>query len=116
MTNAAIPEDIRKFLDDYITSLTQLEMLLLLHKHPEQEWSAQDVSRSLYLQPEAAATRLDDLVRHGVVTVNDSMDRRYHYDPAIGVLDATVTRLARVYKERRVSVITLIFSKPLESS
>jgi hypothetical protein len=50
------------------------------------------------------------------VTVNDRSERRYRYDPAIGVLDETVTHLARVYKERRVSMITLIFSKPLESS
>ncbi len=116
MTNTAIPEDIRKFLDAYITSLTQLEMLLLLHMHPEQEWSARDVSHVLYLQPEAAATRLDDLVRHGLVTVNDSSDRRYRYEPVTSVLDQTVTHLARVYKERRVSVITLIFSKPLDTS
>jgi hypothetical protein len=36
MTNTPLPEDIQKFLDASITSLTQLEMLLLLHKHPEQ--------------------------------------------------------------------------------
>jgi len=46
MRSAPIPEDIRKFLDAYIPSVEQLEVLLLLYENPTQEWRANDVSRA----------------------------------------------------------------------
>jgi hypothetical protein len=115
MTNVAIPENIRRFLDASITSVTQLEVLLLLHGNSTQEWSASDVSHALYIQPESAAILLDDLVTHAVVTLINGSDRQYRYDPATETLGQTVTQLAECYKARRVTVITLIFSKPFHS-
>jgi hypothetical protein len=41
--------------------------------------------------------------------------RTFHYAPASGSpLDAAVAQLARDYAERRVTIITLIFSKPVD--
>jgi hypothetical protein len=62
MTNVVIPENIRRFLETSITSVTQLEVLLLLHRNAAQEWRASDVSHVLYIQPASAALLLDDLV------------------------------------------------------
>lgn len=116
MTSAPIPEGIRKFLDAYIPSVEQLEVLLLLLENPTQEWRANDVSRTLYRHPESAGRRLDALVRHGLVTKTDGSERRYRYDPATRMLDQTVRQLARSYNERRVTIITLIYSKPLQNN
>jgi len=116
MTSAPISEDIQKFLEAYIPSVEQLEVLLLLHENPAQEWRANDVSRALYRQPESAGKRLDALVRHGLVTMTDGSERRYRYHPATRMLDRTVRQLARYYKERRITIITLIYSKPLQNN
>jgi len=82
MTSAPIPEDIQKFLDAYIPSVEQLEVLLLLQENPTQEWRANDVSRALYRQLESAARQLDALVGHGLVTLTDGSERQYRYDPS----------------------------------
>jgi hypothetical protein len=113
MTNVAIPEHIRRFLDTSITSVTQLEVLLLLHGNAAQEWSSSGVSHALYIQPESAARLLDDLITHGLLTLINGSERQYRYDPSTETLGRTVTQLAEFYKARRVTVITLIFSKPL---
>jgi hypothetical protein len=112
MTNVVIPENIRRFLETSITSVTQLEVLLLLHRNAAQEWRASDVSHVLYIQPASAALLLDDLVTHGVVALINRSDRQYRYEPATTTLGQTVTQLAQFYKERPVTVVTLIFSKP----
>jgi hypothetical protein len=115
MTNVAVPEHIRRFLDTSITSVTQLEVLLFLHGHAVQAWRASDISQALYIQPESAALLLDDLVTHRVVALVNRSDRQYRYDPATAALGQTVTQLAQFYKERRVTVVNLIFSKPFHS-
>jgi DNA-binding IclR family transcriptional regulator len=114
MTNIAIPEHIKRFLDTSITSVTQLEVLLLLHGNAAQAWRVSEVSHAMYIQPESAAILLDDLVTHGVVTLINNSDRQYRYDPATAALGQTVTQLAEFYTKRRVTVITLIFSKPFQ--
>jgi DNA-binding IclR family transcriptional regulator len=111
MTKAAIPENTRRFLDASITSVTQLEALLLLYGNSTQEWSASDISHALYIQPESTAILLDDLFTHGLVTLSNRSDR-YRDGPVTLILGQTVTQLATFYKERRVTVVTLIFSKP----
>jgi hypothetical protein len=116
MANAPIPEDIQNFLDIYIPSVEQLDVLLFLHENPTQEWRANDVSRALYRQPEWVGRRLDALVRHGLVTMREGSERRYRYDPATSMLDRTVRQLAKYYNERRVTIITLIYSKPLQNT
>ena len=106
------PADVERFLLQNITSVDQLEVLLLLRADPGRTWSPAAVSRELATQPEAAAQRLADLQALRLVVPAEGHDRPYRYAPATDDLRAQVDRLAQVYKERRVAVITLIYSKP----
>jgi hypothetical protein len=107
------PEDIRRLLLESITSVDQLEVLLLLRAHPEREWDPEQVSRELYTRPAAAAMRLADLHALRLVDLADRGKNLYRYRPGTPEQAGVVDRLAEVYKERRVAVITLIYSKPL---
>jgi hypothetical protein len=47
-----------------------------------------------------------------LLTCADTTPPRYRYAPATAEQERVVEDLARCYNERRVSVITLIYSKP----
>jgi hypothetical protein len=112
------PEDIQKFIIDHINSLEQLEALLLLKNSADKAWSAEDVSRVLFTQPQSAEGRLKDLTARGFVEVTapapGSSTTTYRYKPATPEVHALIERLGESYKERRISVINLIFSKPID--
>jgi predicted ArsR family transcriptional regulator len=105
-----LPEDVKQFICAAITSVDQLEVLLLLREDPAKEWSPADVSQALYTQPEAAAMRLADLRARGLVAARADGGPLYRYRPATAELQRAVDRLAEVYRRRRVSVIRA-FSK-----
>jgi hypothetical protein len=106
-----LPEDVYRFVIEQINSVEQLETLLLLRASPEQAWSVETVSHALYTSPAAAAMRLSDLQARGLLVAAEQRDS-WQYRAANAELDALVGRLAEAYKERRVTVISLIYSKP----
>jgi len=53
-------------------------------------------------------------VSRGLATPAGDAPDAVRYAPAPPALDATVVQLARDYAERRVTVITMIFSKPVD--
>ena len=108
-----IPEEVRQFLLQCIDSVEQLEVLLLLHRMSEQRWSAEAVAQVLYSNPDSIAHRLAGLHSNGLLAVTESSS--YRYQPKSTALDETVTLLANTYRERRVAVITIIASKPMEN-
>jgi hypothetical protein len=54
--------------------------------------------------------RLNDLHARGLLVQKDGPT--YRYGPAQADLNSLVERLAAIYHERRVTIITLIYSKP----
>lgn len=90
----------------------QLELLLLLHANPGRAWSAADVAQELRIDPAWAGGQLGELVAHALIAPAAEDPRAFRYVSTS--LDATVAQLARDYAERRVTIITLIFSKPVD--
>jgi hypothetical protein len=114
MSDKGLSEDVKKFITEHINSLEQLEILLLLHRHQEKEWTAQEVSQELRLSPASAAMRLADLQTRGLLVVRESPDLFYQYQPQKSDFAPTVDSLAELYPDYRFTVINLIFSKPLD--
>ncbi len=108
-----IPEDVRRFLLECIDSVEQLEVLLFLHKAPADAWSPDAVAQALYSNSSSIARRMAGL--HGKKLLIRSPPASYRYHPDTPEVDATVTRLADTYRQRRVAVITVIASKPMEN-
>jgi len=110
---SGIPEDVRRFLLQCIDSVEQLEVLLHLYRTPEQSWSSDAIALALYSNPASIARRLAGLYSHGLLTLTSSS--AYRYQPKTAELDATVSQLAESYRQRRVAVISIIASKPMEN-
>lgn len=108
-----IPEDVRAFIVAHIASVEQLEILLLLRAHPERGWSPAELSRELYIAEESAARRIRDFHASGLLA-QEAGRPIYRYAPHDAHVSRVVESLAAVYQERRVRVINLIFSKPVD--
>src|SRR3954454_1316635 len=112
MANDVVPEVIRGFIDENINSVEELETLLLLYNHPDREWSAVDISKELYTSNGAAKRRLSHLLARGLA--KRVSEQNYVYSPSTVGMARIVEELAMLYKTRRVTIITLIYSKPSE--
>jgi len=110
-----IAEELKGFIQSYIDSVEQLEVLLLLMAQ-RRDWSAPEVSRTLAIQPESAAVRLVGLYRNGLLDARDDGRGRsaFRYSPNSANLARLADDLVRTYRERKHSVITLIATRPSE--
>jgi DNA-binding IclR family transcriptional regulator len=108
-----LPEDVHRFLHQHIESVEQLEVLLLLWRAPERGWNSDEVATAVYSHPSSVVRRLAMLYGQGLLREREP--GCYQYAPRTAELHDTVTRLDHMYRERRVAVITLIASKPIEN-
>jgi hypothetical protein len=107
-----LPPEVARFIAEHIDAAEQLEILLLLHREPEREWTALDVSQAIYTVPASATLRLEGLAASGFVASTGGGDPRYRFAPRSEALRAQVDVLAEAYRADRVAVIKLIFSRP----
>jgi len=108
-----IPAEVRDLIHQHIDAVEQLEVLLLLHRGRERDWTPLEVSEELRTNVESTATRLEDLTHRGLVA-DGPRTGSYRFQPRTASLGRAVEGLAREYAVRRVSVTTMIFAKPLE--
>lgn len=106
-----LPEEIRQFIAAHVTSVAQLELLLLLRSEREREWTASEVGRALYADTNGITEQLNELLAKGLLYVTHTPEARYRYRPD-GDTDTLIGRLATLYQERRVAVISLIYAEP----
>jgi hypothetical protein len=106
--NDPIPPKVKRFVDANISSVEQLELLLLLRRTKPRSWTARTASLELRTSPQSVATRVAELVARGLVKVDDG---EFTY-AASSSADGTVGELERVYATYRTRVITMIFDKP----
>jgi DNA-binding Lrp family transcriptional regulator len=108
------PEEVRQFIAHHIDSVEQLEILLLLHRQPRRTWNSEALARELRIAPESARERLEDMVHDGLLLRQGVSPEEYRYGPESMKLDDAVRGLAAEYARRRVTVISLIYSKPID--
>lgn len=104
--------ELEEFVSQQIESLAQLETLLLMRQDPARRWDCAELSRALYITTDMCAGLVGELVQRGfVVKVADGEDQ-FQYRPANPRFDQLLGELAVIYQQRRVAVITQIYSKP----
>jgi hypothetical protein len=110
-----VSQEVATFLADYIESVLELELLLLLRGEPARTWTAADLANTLKIDPAFAAAQLEKFYDRKLLAGEARTDQpgaAYRYAPASAELDATVASVAAAYATHRVSIIGLIFSKP----
>jgi hypothetical protein len=110
-----IPHKVEAFVLKYIHSIEQLEVLLLLRKESDREWSAEDVSATLRTNPVSAAGRLADLKARKLISKranNGELLYLYTHDVEVREL---VDDVAKFYASHRHAIIELIYLRPAET-
>ena len=105
----AISPDVRQFIAERIHSVAQLELLLMLHRDPSVEWTAESAGREMRYPVDWAAEQLLGFQRAGLLRARGRAERSYRYGPA-ATLSRVVDELADTFSRRRSSVTALIFS------
>jgi hypothetical protein len=103
----------RTFINKNITSVEQIEVLLILHANPDRVWTVSEISAILRSSPYAIESRMPGLIS---AKLAKALDAGFQYT-ASGRTHAFVEMLQAEYTARRFSVIELVFSKgdPLQS-
>jgi hypothetical protein len=115
VSTKALPDDVIRFLNRHIDSVEQLEVLLLLHRSVESDWTAEMVAAALYTHPASAGRRLAALCDDGLIVLSPSHPGAFRYLPDRSGTGEMIATLADTYRERRVAVVTAIASKPMEN-
>jgi hypothetical protein len=109
------PADIKQFISANIKSVADLEVMLLLREHRDRAWTAAEVSQKLATSKEMATIQLHRLCERDLLILSGAPPHElFQFQPA-GNLEAKVESLACLYRERRVSVITAIYTDPVDN-
>jgi len=108
------PAELDQFIAHYIESLAQLEALLIMRKEPARQWTSDEFSRALYITADMGPGIVAELERHGFVERLADSGEHFKYRPPNPDMDRLVGQLADFYQQRRVAVITKIYSKPVK--
>lgn len=111
-TLSDLADNLQRFIAENISSVAQLEVLLLLKERPERWWNADEVARALYAGATLIADELAGWQSRGLLASAPDKPGGYRYAPQTPAVAAVVDALQDAYKDRRVSVITAIYSKP----
>lgn len=98
----------RTFVNKNITSVEQIEVLLILHANPDRVWTVGEISAILRSSPYAIESRMPGLIAAKLAKAGDE---GFQY-AASGRAHAFVETLQDEYSARRFSVIEMVFSKP----
>lgn len=111
MANPDIPSEIVEFLNRHIGSAVQLEVLLLVHSRTGQDCSAAGIASEFRIDPAWTEQALAGLASAGVL---QRAGDKYRFMPENEPLAHIVAELAKLYDQRRVTIISMIFSRPNE--
>ena len=111
-----LPDDIRGFVAANIDSVSQLEAMLLLRGSPEKTWMASDVARTLYATETMVKTLLNELVdrrllERNPVDFDPATPTVYCFAPRTADLDRLTGALAVLYRDRRATLISMIYAR-----
>lgn len=116
-SDASIPEALHRFLHTYISSIAQLEVLLLIAGTTDGAqvaagWTATEATSELRSERSLMVSILQSLEDAGLLACTMSpsgAEPRYRFSPATSALRQSVLELAVLYRERRHSVVAALY-------
>lgn len=106
-----IPEEVKGFIDQYINSIAELEIILFLRVHRDQSWSSSSVADRIYSSEEVTAGLLAKLTDSGFITADGTSPASFQYRPRHQELARMLDQLAEVYVKYLIPVSELVHKK-----
>lgn len=114
MSAIEIPADVKDFVFQYIDSVEQLEILLLLHARAPKFWSADELSDYLRSNRNSIEKRVSTLADQKLVLQDDSKTT-FSFNATDEKLSKTVASLSEAYRVQKYKILEMIFS-PMKKS
>lgn len=113
MSENDIPKAVRDFVFEYIDSVEQLEILLLLESDSDKTWTASELNSQLRSNLNSVEKRLSLLLSQNLVNKSEED----HYSISLQSKDTleTIRSLADFYRGHRYRILEMIFS-PMKKS
>jgi hypothetical protein len=108
MPEIILSDEVRRLILEHIDSIAALEALLLLHKYPEQNWTAEAVARRFYVSETAATEVLVQLAADGLCVCGD---KYFRYGPSSKEQAAAIDALRDAYAQYLIPVTNLVHNK-----
>lgn len=106
------PDDVRRFLDENVDSIDQLEVLRLLWEDPAAEWTGAALTAEVQAQPADVAAHVAALAARGLIHAEPrGAGVACRYGPRTPDLDARLRKVLEHYRERPVSMIKLVAAR-----
>lgn len=110
-----LSDDVRRFLDENVESLEQLEILRVLAEDPGRAWGVTALAGAIQAEPATAAKHLAALGGRGLITLatsgTETAGRHGARTPELG---AKVDALLAAYRQRPVTMIKLVYERANE--
>ena len=106
----AVPERLKAFLEQRLSSLDQIEVVMLLRADSGRSWTAPEVAAALGTAPETAAMRLFLLASGGLIAFEPSAIPRYRYASVDPETDSMLQELSETLAANRDAVMAAVES------
>ena len=107
-----IPKEVQRFLFQHISSTEQLEVLLMLSRHPSQVWTAAGVYACLKTNMESISRHLQEFRRRGLLVLEKEDPPAYRFKTGDANCLQILDQLRVIYRTEMHRVIDVIYSKP----
>lgn len=105
-----IPVAVRQLVRRHIGSMDHLELLMRLHEAPDQAIAAAELQRTAHLDAKTFSRCIADLVAAGLV--KEPAADTFQYGPRTVADREDVDALARMYHQRPVTLVKLVYEQP----
>jgi hypothetical protein len=103
---------LRTFIQQRLTSVDQIEIVLLLMRDAARSWTAPEVAAAVGTPQESAAMRLFLLASSGLIVFEASGIPRYRYAVSDDATHALLTELSAMYAENPAAIAALVGAPP----
>ena len=108
MNESGMPSQVREFILRHVTSVEQLELLLLFAANPARSWTISQLVDEIRSSQESVTQRMKQLLKEGFLSNTGEF---YRFDPSPPEIAAAIPELIATYREYRVRVTELIYSR-----
>ena len=115
MAGEALPPDVRQLIFQHLSSVEELEILLLLAGESSKAWTMETTYQGILSSRKSVEKGLEKFAAAGLVSkIPPAESPTYMIGPTAA--DATFQELARCYREMPVRVIEAIYQKGRDSA
>jgi len=109
----SITPSLKQFISRYVRSVEQVEILCLLGEDPAKIWTVAQVLRTIQSSDKSIEACLEAFRKDGFLISEGA--GTFQFSPKSPELNSAVLELIKAYRERRVTIVEAIYSKPADT-